>query len=104
MVNAALLNVNFILHYHSFVREKIYFFKYLYFSEYLTGMSLYVFWLRKEISIKYVCNRWGMGGHPKCIQLRTGGGGGGRGGEESHVMLTYVLTISFHVFRSILVL
>ena len=101
MVNAALLNVNFILRYHSFVREEIYFFKYLYFSEYLTGMSLYVFWLRKGISIKYVCNWWGMGGHPKCVQLRTEGGGGG---EKSHLMFTYVLTISFHVFRNILVL
>ena len=31
-----------------------------------------VFLLRKEPSIKYIRNWWGMGDHPKCVQLRTG--------------------------------
>ena len=38
-------------------------------------MSLYIFSLRKGPSIKYLCNCWGMVGHPKCLQLRTGGTG-----------------------------
>ena len=45
----------------------IYFFECLYCSEYDIRMSLYVYWLRKRPSIKYVCNWFGDGGsHPKC--------------------------------------
>ena len=52
-------------------------------------MSLYVFWLRREPSIKYVYNCRGMGGwgHPKYVQLRTGV-------RVSILMCTYALTLS----------
>ena len=69
------MNVYFILHYHLFFRKVIYFFECLYFSEYNIRMSLYVIWLRKVSSIKYVRNWRGDGGHPQCIQLLTGEGG-----------------------------
>ena len=36
-------------------------------------MFLFVFWLRNRPSIKYV--RGMEGGHPKCVQVRTGGKG-----------------------------
>ena len=49
--------------------KEIYFFECLYFSEYDIRMSLYVFWLRKGPSIKYVRNWWGD---------EEWGGGGGR--------------------------
>ena len=49
-------------------RKEICFFECFYFSEYDIRMSLYVFWLRKGPSIKYLCNFWGMGCHSK---LRT---------------------------------
>ena len=45
LINAALLNVYFILHCHLFFRKEIYFFECLYFSEYDIRMSLYIFWL-----------------------------------------------------------
>ena len=65
IINAALLNVYFILHYHLFFRKK-YFFECLYFSEYDFGMSLSVYWLRKGPSVKYVRNWWeNGGGHTK---------------------------------------
>ena len=50
-------------------------------------MSSCVFWLRKEISIKYVRNLWRDGGLPKCVQLRIGGG-------ILRLMCTYALTLS----------
>ena len=62
MINAALLNVYFILHSHLFLRKEIYFFECLHFNEYNIRMPLYVFWLRKGPSIKYVRNWWGDGG------------------------------------------
>ena len=43
----AALNVYFILHYHLFFCKEIYFFEFLYFSEYDIRMSLYVFCLIK---------------------------------------------------------
>ena len=45
----------------------IYFFECLYCSEYDIRMFLYVYWLKKRPSIKYVCNWFEDGGsHPKC--------------------------------------
>ena len=38
-------------------------------------MFLFVFWLRKKPSIKYLHNWGNGGGHPKCAQVRTGGEG-----------------------------
>ena len=56
---------------------KKFFFECLYFSEY--GIRVFecskVFWLRNRPSIKHVRN-WGNeegAGHPKCVQVRTGG-------------------------------
>ena len=75
-----------------FVMNLIFFFECLCFSEYETRMLLFVFWLTNRSSIKYVCN-WGHGGgHPKCVQVRTGGGG------VSSLMCTCALTCtySFH--------
>ena len=54
-----MLNVYFILHYHLFFCKEIYFFECLYFSKYDIRMSLYVFWLLKVSSIKYVRSWWG---------------------------------------------
>ena len=57
------------------------FFECLYFSEYDIRMLLCVSWLGNRPSIKYVRN-WGdkrsgggngVGGHPICLQVRTGG-------------------------------
>ena len=59
LINAALLNIYSILHYLFFHKE-IYFFECIDFSEYNIRMSLYVFWLKKESSIKYVRNWWGL--------------------------------------------
>ena len=104
LINAGLLNVYFIQHYHStyfFIKKFI--FSNVYISvntKYDIRMYLYVFWLRKAPSIKCVPNWWGDwgGGHPKCVKLRIGGGS-----VIPHVYLrTY--TISFHVFGSIFVL
>ena len=53
LINAALLNVYFIL----FFRKEIYFFECFCFNEYDIQMSLYIFWLRKG----YVRNWWGDG-------------------------------------------
>ena len=49
LINAALLNVYFILDYHSIyvLIKKIYFFKCLYFSKYDIRMYLYAFWLER---------------------------------------------------------
>ena len=53
---------------------KEFFLECLYFSEYDIRMFLFVFWLRNTPSIKYT-RSWGNGGgHPKCVQVRTGGG------------------------------
>ena len=72
----------------------MYFFECLYFSEHDIRISLYTFWLRKG----HVCYWWGDGGHPKCVQLRTG-----EGGVMHHVYVrTY--TIGFNDFGSIFVL
>ena len=70
LINAALLNVYFILHYHLFFRKEFYFSECLYFSEDNVPMFLCVFWLRKEPSIKYLHNSLGSGDHSKCLQLR----------------------------------
>ena len=87
LINAVLLNVYFILHCHVFFRKKIYFFEFLYFSEYDIRMSLCVFWLRKGPLLKYVPNCLGRRVHQKCVQLRTGGGSVTLHG-------TYALTLS----------
>ena len=52
-----------------------FFFECLYFSEYDIWMLLFIFWLRNRPSIKYVRNWGNGGGHPKCVQVRTGGEG-----------------------------
>ena len=54
------------MHRNSFFRMFI--FQWIRYSQ-----SLYVFWLRKGSLIKYVHNCWRDGGHPKRVQLRTGG-------------------------------
>ena len=43
LINAPLMNVYFVLHYHLFLRKEIYFFECLYFSEYDVRMFLCVF-------------------------------------------------------------
>ena len=60
-------------------------------------MYLYVFWLRKVSSIKYIRNWWGdWGGHPKCVKLRI---------EEERVPPhVFSCPISFYVFGSIFAL
>ena len=75
LINTALRNFYFIIHYYLLFRKEIYFFDCLYFSEYNIRMSLCVLWLRKGPSIKYVRNCWVDEGHPKCVQLCTGRGG-----------------------------
>ena len=62
LINAALLNVCFILYYHLF------FFECLYFSECDIRMSLYVYWLKKWPSIKYADNRWEDRGSSKMLK------------------------------------
>ena len=57
-----------------FFVKKFIFFKCLYFSEYDIRISLYGFWLRKGSPITYVRNWWGMGSHPKSVQLCIGWG------------------------------
>ena len=57
---------------------------------------LYVFCLRKWLSIKLVCNCWGMGGHPKNVHLRIGGG------DVTPYVYPRTYTITFYVFTSIL--
>ena len=96
LIIASLLNVYFILHYHSFFCENLYLLEYLYFSEYDIWMSLYVFfWLRKGSSIKYATGNWwwieGEGviqNAYSCVQ------------EEgvSHVICTYTNTLSHFMF------
>ena len=87
-IDAAILNVDFIIHYHLFLRKEIYFSECLYFSKCDVRMFLYVFWLRRRgPSIKCVRCRCGEGDHPKCVQ----------GGERCH---TSCVPISFHVFGS----
>ena len=54
------------MHRNSFFRMFI--FQWIRYSQ-----SLYVFWLRKGSLIKYVHNCCRDGGHPKRVQLRTGG-------------------------------
>ena len=57
------------------------------FSEYDIRMRLYVFWLRKGLSVKYVRNWCGDGGNLKCVQ--------GEEGVTPHVYIrTYTITIS----------
>ena len=58
---------------HFFVKKLI--FSNVYFSECNIRMFLYVFYLKKEPSIKYVRNWWEMGVHLKCLQLCIGGKG-----------------------------
>ena len=104
MINAALLNVYFILHYHS-----IYFFikKFIFSNVYISvnTISEYIYmifgWERgHQLSMCATGRGRGtggrMGGHPKWVKLRIGGGS-----VTPHV---YVRTynISFHVFGSIL--
>ena len=62
LINAALLNVYLILHYHLFFWKEIYFFECLYFTEFQIRVPLYVFCLRKELSIKHIRNSWGNAG------------------------------------------
>ena len=100
LINAALLNVYFILRYHSiyFYIKKFIFFECLYFSKYDIGMYLYVFWLRKGSSIKCVRKWWGdWRFHPKRVKLRIGGAS-----VTPHVYVS-TNTISFHIFGSIFV-
>ena len=57
---------------------------------------LICFWLKKEPSVKYVRNCLGDGeGHPKCVQMCTGGRG------MSRLMCTYTLTLSRFLFLAI---
>ena len=55
-------------------------------------MSLYIFWLRKGPSIKYVRNWWGMEGviqNPySCVQVKG----------VSRLMCTYAFTLSLFMF------
>ena len=88
----------FILHYYLSFRKEICLFECLYFSECDIRMSLYVFWLRKGPSTKYIHNCWDNGGYPKCVQLRT------RGGVVTPYVCARTYTISFHVIGSIFVL
>ena len=55
-------------------------------------MSLYVFWLRKRPSIKYVRNWWGDGGSSK---MRTTAY---RGRGVSRLMCTCALALSLLIF------
>ena len=54
-----------------FFRKEIYFSECLYFSENDIRMSLYLFWLRKGPSIKYLRNLWGGGGGEGSSKIRT---------------------------------
>ena len=73
------------------------FFECFYFSEYDIRMSLYIFWLRKGPSIKYVHNWWGDGGSSK---MRTAAYKGRRCHVSSvHTHLRYLFF--FNVFGKI---
>ena len=55
-------------------------------------MFLFVSWLRNRPSIKYLSN-WGNGvGHPKCVQVRTGG-------EGYHAFSCFCLMVSCFICR-----
>ena len=72
LINAALLNVYFILHYYLFFRKEVYRLKCSCFSEYDIWMSLYIFWLKKQPSIKYVRNclyKSSGAGWPFCAEI-----------------------------------
>ena len=64
----------------------MFFIECLYFCEYDILIFLFVFWLRNRPSIKYVRDRGNGGGHPKCVQVRTGGG------EVEEFVIRYVYT------------
>ena len=87
LINTALLNVYFILHYHSLFRKE-FFFEWLYFSEYDIRMFLFFFWLINRPSIKCVRN-WGNGG--RSSKMCTSAYRGMRG-------VTPYVSISFSVF------
>ena len=70
------------------------FFECLYFSEYDIRMFLFVFWLKKRPSIKYVRN-WGNGGGSSKMFTEAC-----RGGGVSCFMCTYALTLSLFMFLS----
>ena len=93
LINTAPQNVYFILHYHLFF-VKIFFFEYLYLSEYDIRMFLFVSWLRNRPSIKYVRNQGNVGGSSKmCTGAYSGNG-------VSRLMCTYALTLSLSMFLS----
>ena len=92
LINAALLNVYFILHatlLFNFSRE-IHFFERLYFSEYNIWMSL-CFLVEKRASIKYLRNCWEWEGHPNAYSYVQGEG-------VSCLMCTYALSLSLSIF------
>ena len=75
-----------------FFVKKIHFFECLYFHEYDIRKSLYIFWLRRGSSIKYVWNWWGGG---KIIQnanscVKWDG--------VPRLMCTYALALSIFMF------
>ena len=88
-----------------YISQRNLFFECLYFSEYDIRMSLYVIWLRKVPSIKYLCNWWG--GLGRVIQnayfwVQEEG--------VSHLMCTYALHLHYlflcfwqHFFYSVLI-
>ena len=78
----------FILHYYLSFRKEICLFECLYFSECDIRMSLYVFWLTKGPSTKYIHNCWDNGGYPKCVH----------GEVLSRLMCAYGLTLSLFMF------
>ena len=62
-------------------------------------MFIFKFFLVEVPSIKYVRRAVvGMVGHPKCVELRTGGGG------VTPYVYVRTYTISFHVFGSMFLL
>ena len=68
------MHVSYFRSYDLFFRKEIYFFECFFFSQYDISMSLYVFWLRKEPSIKYVHNCWGIQSGYNCAHSGVGEG------------------------------
>ena len=72
-----------------FCVKKFIFFEDLFFSEYDTGMSLYVFLLRKEPSVKYLRNWWWDGGTQNVYSCVQGQGGCHASGERTHLLYLF---------------
>ena len=90
LIKAVLLNIYFSLHYHSWFHKEIYFFEYLYFSEYDIQMSLYSIGWERGHQLGTYATGGRMGVHRKCIELSSEGGG-----ATPHV---YVRTCTLFMF------